>query len=64
MQRARIGAAFALFLFVSSALPAFAVDRQVRGPDENGPIDRIVHLIRNIVKPIVHILDQPIIPKP
>jgi hypothetical protein len=63
MQKTRTGAAFALFLFLATSSFA-AVDRdRDRGQDPNGaptPIQRIVQLIKKIVKP----LDAVIIPRP
>jgi hypothetical protein len=64
MQRARSAAVFALLLFVFSSVPSFAIERQPRSPGEEGPIDRIIHVIRHLIRPIVHVLDQPTEPKP
>jgi hypothetical protein len=64
MQRARTAAAIALLLFVCSSAPSFAIERQRGGPGEDGPIDRIVRLIRHIVNPIVRAWDDLSVPKP
>ena len=63
MKRARTAAAFALLLFVCSSVPSFAAPREPQVPGD-GPIDVIVRLIRNIVRPIVKTFDDMTIPKP
>ncbi len=64
MQRARTAAVFALLLFVCSSVPSFAMERQQRGPGDEGPVDRIIRVIRHLTRPIAHVLDELTVPKP
>jgi hypothetical protein len=63
MQKNRATLPFVLFLIVCSAVPSFGAVNRDHGQDPNGaisPIQRIVQLIKKIVKP----LDQIIVPRP
>ncbi len=64
MQRTRTAAVFALLLFVLSSTPSFAMQRSRDLPGDEGPIDRIVRFIERITNPLVHVLDDIVIPKP
>ena len=63
MQKTRAAAAFVLFLFLASATSSFAAVNRDHGQDPSGapnPIQRIVQLIKKIVKP----LDAITVPRP
>ena len=64
MQRERKAAVFALLLVVCLSVPSYAAPRDRKGPGDEGPIDRIVQLIKKITHPIVSILDELTVPKP
>jgi hypothetical protein len=62
MRICKTAATFSLVVFLASALPLFAVERhRGRDPKESiGPIERVIQIIKRIVKP----LDQIAIPHP
>ena len=62
MRVQKTAATFALIAFLASAAPSFAVERdRSRDPKEGiGPIERVIQIIKRIVKPF----DDISIPRP
>lgn len=63
MRRRRTVAAAVLLLVICSTVPSFGIERQRIDPGD-GPIDRIVHFVRSITKPIARVFDELTQPKP
>jgi hypothetical protein len=55
MRVHRTAVCFALFVFLASAAPSFAAADRDRGRDPKeriGPIERVIQVIKRIVKPL------------